>query len=76
METKYSEKQVKRAFDMVTDKRDWKDRIDYWIRKRDHDVVEEAIKFYTKTEMIVVESTSTYERIVSIGYRMGPDGDH
>jgi len=76
MKTKYPIELLKRTFNMVIDQVNWKEKIDYWIRKRDHDLVEESIRFYTATEMEVVESTDSYERIVSIGYRAGPAGDH
>ena len=76
METKHLETHLKQAFDMVANKDDWKAKIDCWIRKRDHALVKEAIKFYTATSMWVTGSTKTYERIESVGYRSGPCGDH
>ncbi len=76
METKYSEAHLKQAFDIVKDKDDWKAKIICWIRKRDHELVKEAIKFYTATSMWITGSTKSYERIESIGYRRGPCGDN
>ena len=70
--------ELRRAFDEVADKDDWKAPIDAWIEDHDYNLVLEAIDFMTATMIKVVdtkiESEVTTLRITSVGYRNGPAG--
>lgn len=71
--------ELKPYFDAVCNKRDWKSPIDAFCRRDDLPRVKRAIAFFTATDAIhqeVMPPNSEWVRVLSIGYRQGPAGDH
>lgn len=71
--------ELKPHFDAVCNKRDWKGPIDAFCRRDDLPVVKRAIAFFTATDAIyqeVMPPNSEWVRVLSVGYRQGPAGDH
>lgn len=67
--------QINGAFDLIKDRRDWKNPISVRIPNEYADVVIASIEFFTST-IPMVQSDGEYRIIESEGYRMGPAGDH
>ena len=73
---KYSEESLNKMFKSISNSKDWRAPIEKWISRYDLDIAREAVRFYTATEIEIVDTTSTHYKIYSVGYRMGPAGDH
>jgi hypothetical protein len=79
---KYTQEQLQAAFQLVQDKKHWKNPISYLMRPDDNfDLIVSAIQHFTATFPSVDiysdrVSQIYYLRINSIGYRAGPAGDH
>lgn len=73
----YTEQELQKAFKSVENPDDWKDEILAAMPGECVNVVCAAIEFYTATIPTVRLDTCTMTYYVSsIGYRMGPAGDH
>lgn len=75
----YTYQELKSAFDRVCDPDDWKASIKAHVYPHEVRVVEEAITYFTATEadvMKIEDGDEVYYYVESIGYRMGPAGDH
>lgn len=67
------------AFNQICDKQDWKGPIDCLVPWEAASTYVEAIKWMTATSpecKHVIHSGQSYARLTSVGYRMGPAGDH
>jgi len=73
----FTQEELKTAFDLVADTRDWKAEIAAMVPGEWVLPVVAAIKFYTATVPEVKLNTATMSYyITSEGYRRGPAGDH
>ena len=73
----YTEEELGRAFDAVSDPEDWKAPIAAYIPGEVFDIVYRAIVFYTSTVPSGTYVPSEGRWIIRAdGYRMGPAGDH
>lgn len=67
------------AFDQICDPADWKGPINALVPWEAASVYVDAVKYMTATEPMgrhVVKEGVSYCHITSVGYRMGPAGDH
>ena len=73
----FTHDQLSEAFDKVADPEDWKGEILAYCSGEALTMIAEAIRFFTGTdpEITLDIDTMLYE-VHSIGYRMGPCGDH
>ena len=80
MKTKYSQSQMEIAFKMVQNPLDWKAPICASVKGEWVALVVEAIKHFTATVPTITMRQTPAAGITflveSIGYRMGPAGDH
>lgn len=69
---------LKKAFEMVENKDDWKAPIKAMVSDADLNDVIEAIRFYTATEPVVTTMFAFpgFSLVTSCGYRLGPAGDY
>lgn len=73
----YDPEFLEAIFSRIQDPEDWKNPIAASVPGEMVSVVVAAIKFYTATVPSVTLNTRTMEyTIESVGYRMGPAGDH
>lgn len=73
----FSPEQLEEAFNRVCNPEDWKDEILATCPGELVSLVCASIEFYTATVPTVALNTRTMEYIISsVGYRMGPAGDH
>jgi len=78
----YTKEELSSAFDSVKDASDWRSPIRADVPSSKIDVVVAAIRYYTATDPEVSPSVAfgrTWPdrfNISSVGYRMGPAGDH
>lgn len=73
----YTRKQLQDAFEQVRDPNDWKAPIDKVIGMDAAQVTMRAIEFFTATQpMMTYAKRGGKVRVQSIGYRLGPAGDH
>ena len=66
---------LRKAFDRVCDKKDWKKPVNAWIPKKDFNLVNDAIIFMTSTPAEIVAKKGSKVKIHADGYRAGPAGD-
>lgn len=66
------------AFDLVSNKKDWKAPISYdHVKTELKELVAAAVEFYTATEATFEPSgVEGYWKVKAAGYRAGPAGDH
>lgn len=75
--TRFSHEELTRAFNAVTDQDDWRGPISAWVNGEAVLLVVEAVKFFTATVPTVELNQQTMQYLISsVGYRMGPAGDH
>ena len=67
--------ELQRAFDAVADPTDWRNPIAARVSLARRDVTLAAIEFYTATKATVAFRGRDC-LVQSVGYRMGPAGDH
>lgn len=68
---------LRKAFDQVCTQGDWKGPINAVVPVQLVDMYIHAIKFMTATDPILISNTPPgFVRLVSVGYRAGPAGDH
>lgn len=74
----YTETQLRAAIDKVTNPNDWRGKIDAVVHLDEVHLVNEAVIFFTATKPTfeTVEGDEVAIRVQSIGYRLGPAGDH
>lgn len=73
----YTRKQLKHVFDQVCNPADWKGPISAVMTGECVIAAVEAIEFFTATKAEVNLNVETMlYHVSSIGYRMGPAGDH
>jgi len=72
----YTEEELKEAFEAVQDKDDWKAPIRALVAREDLPVTIKAIEHYTATSVYFDGDYGNFVGIYSVGYRMGPAGDH
>ena len=68
--------ELERAFELVRNPEDWRGRIDAVVENADVPAVCMAIRFYTATEPSVMPLGGGRSRVLALGYRRGPAGDH
>ena len=69
--------QLSEAFDKVADPADWKNPIYAMCSGEGVKIVMEAIQYFTGTDPVIRLDINTMQyHIESVGYRMGPSGDH
>ncbi len=70
------EKILRKYFNKVCDKKDWKKPINAYITFGERTLVESAIMYYTGTKAkFVPDSPDTDDlKVTALGYRMGPCG--
>ena len=75
---RYTFKEINEAFAKVSNPQDWKASIDCWVPAAEKDITLEAIAFFTAAPAHVeaVKKDLSEVRVMSIGYRAGPAGDH
>jgi len=68
------------AFELVADPKDWKAPINKIVRfdaiEYTPDALAYAVKYMTATEVTMTPVSNHETRVTSVGYRMGPAGDH
>lgn len=68
-------KTPKERFDLVADPDDWRNSIDAVIDVNDFCDIDDAVIFYTSTELELVEHLPNGKcRVTAVGYRSGPAG--
>lgn len=63
-------------FENVQCHKDWKNPIKATVPEGDLQHYVDAIRFFTATDTTVEPSVPGYVEISSVGYRLGPAGDH
>ena len=92
MLTGYTKTELTAAFNLVQNKNDWKDRIDSYCTLEEMPIMTAAIEFFTATtpkfHKLVYGDNSRIQvfgrfkfgqivmRVIALGYRAGPAGDH
>jgi hypothetical protein len=71
---KYSQSELKAAFDKVCNPEDWRDSIAAEVKVSDIDITLAAISHFTATHAHVSYRTADTVTIYSEGYRLGPAG--
>lgn len=72
----YTAEQLREAFDKVSDPNDWKAPLCGWVHLDMLGATIAAIEFYTATPTKYIGRDGDYILIESVGYRLGPAGDH
>jgi hypothetical protein len=72
----YTRDQMEGAFHKVCNPKDWKASIRAIINEADRDLVRRAISFFTATDCAFTPSGDGKLLVTSVGYRVGPAGDH
>lgn len=67
---------MRAMFNRITNPKDWRSPIRAWITQADLRLAERAVEYFTATELTVVRMPEDQVPVRSIGYRMGPAGDH
>lgn len=63
-------------FERVQNPLDWKAPIDAFVPERDFEMTDRAIRFFTATEPKFERMANGWLRVIALGYRLGPAGDH
>ena len=79
MTSPYTQDQLSQAFDAICDPADWKAPIAAWVSGEGVNLAVAAIQHFTATTPSVaacLNQAPIRYLIESVGYRMGPAGDH
>ena len=74
----YTRDELEAAFNKVADPNDWRGPIDAVVAAGEVPIVDAAIAFFTATQTFLTptDKSRKHFRVQSVGYRVGPAGDH
>lgn len=73
---KYTQEQLRAAFEKVQNAEHWKNPINSFCRDSEVAITAHAIRHFTGTEATFVPRGNGWVSVSAEGYRLGPCGDH